>query len=119
MKQYTCIVCPNGCSLTYDEVNHKCTGNKCPRGAKYAEEEFTCPMRTVCSSIRTTLPEYPVISVRTSKEIPKKMMFDVIKEINKAVVKDYLPIDSIVIKNVLGTGVDIITTTQMSKGETK
>ena len=41
------------------------------------------------------------------------------KEINKAVVKDYLPINSVVIPNVLGTGADIITTTTMVKGENK
>jgi hypothetical protein len=38
MKEFTCIVCPNGCSLHYDETTHTCTGNRCPRGAKYAEK---------------------------------------------------------------------------------
>jgi len=119
MKEFTCIVCPNGCSLVYDEAKHTCTGNKCPRGAKYAETECTNPQRTICSSVKTTLKEYPVISVRTSHEIQKKLIPDVMKEINKAVVKDYLPINSVVIPNVLGTGADIITTTTMVKGENK
>jgi CxxC motif-containing protein len=38
------------------------------------------------------------------------------KEINKVLVKEYLPINGIVIKNVLNTGADIITTAPMKKG---
>jgi CxxC motif-containing protein len=117
MKEFTCIVCPNGCSLVYDETTHKVTGNRCPRGAKYAENEMTHPMRSLTSTVRTTLPEYPVISVRTSLEVPKGMIPEVMKEINKAVVNDYLPINSVVIKNVLSTGADIITTAPMAKGK--
>ena len=50
--EYTCIVCPRGCRLTAEKVTEdgkeiiKVTGNFCPRGAKYATEEMTCPMRT-------------------------------------------------------------------------
>ena len=79
MKEFTCIVCPNGCSLVYDETTHKVTGNRCPRGAKYAENEMTHPMRSLTSTVRTTLPEYPVISVRTSLEVPKGMIPEVMK----------------------------------------
>jgi CxxC motif-containing protein len=115
MKDYTCIVCPNGCSLHYDETANICTGNRCPRGAKYAESEFKNPMRSLTSTVRTTLPEYPVISVRTSQEVPKKLIPLVMKEINKIVIKDYLPINSVVLANVLSTGASIITTAPMMK----
>ncbi|MCI2111123.1 MAG: DUF1667 domain-containing protein [Bacilli bacterium] len=117
MREFTCIVCPNGCSLVYDEVKRVCTGNRCPRGAKYAEAECVNPTRTVCSSVRTTVKGYPVISVRTSVEIPKKLIPDLMKEINKAVVIKPLPIDSIVIPHVLGTKADLITTSPMLKEE--
>jgi len=117
MKEFTCIVCPNGCSLRYDEDTHSVTGNRCPRGAKYAENEMTHPMRSLTSTIRTTLPEYPVISVRTSTEVPKGMIPEVMKAINKSLVEDYLPLNSVVIKNVLSTGADIITTAPMTKGK--
>jgi CxxC motif-containing protein len=117
MKEFTCIVCPNGCALHYDEATHTCTGNRCPRGAKYAENEVTHPMRSLTSTVRTSLPDYPVISVRTSTEVPKGMIKDVMKEINKALVSDYLPINAVVIKNVLNTGADIITTAPMKKGK--
>jgi CxxC motif-containing protein len=87
MKEFTCIVCPNGCSLHYDEATHTCTGNRCPRGAKYAENEVTHPMRSLTTTVKTSLPEYPVISVRTSIEVPKGMIPEVMKEINKVLVK--------------------------------
>lgn len=116
MKEYTCIVCPNGCALKYDEVTNLCTGNKCPRGAKYAESEFKNPTRSVTSTVRTSVKGYPVISVRTSQEIPKKMIPLLMLELNKVTVEDYLPINAVVIKNVLATGADIITTAPMKKG---
>ena len=115
MKEYTCIVCPNGCHLIYDEVNDKCTGNKCLRGAAYALAEYTHPVRSVCSSVKTSCPGYPVISVRTSKDIDKKLIKDLMIELKKVKVNEYLPINSVVISNVLNSGVDIITTAPMYK----
>jgi CxxC motif-containing protein len=41
----------------------------------------------------------------------------VMKELNKVTINDYLPINSVVIKNVLNTGADIITTAPMKKGK--
>jgi CxxC motif-containing protein len=116
MKEYTCIVCPNGCSLHYDETNNTCTGNRCPRGAKYAESEFKNPTRSLTTTVKTSLPEYPVVSVRTSREIPKGLVLKAVLEINKVTIHDYLPINSVVIQNILNTGADIITTTPMKKG---
>jgi CxxC motif-containing protein len=117
MKEYTCIVCPNGCSLHYDEVTNTCTGNRCPRGAKYAESEFHNPVRSVTSTVKTSVPGYPVISVRTNHEIPKGMVMALMLELNKVTINDYLPINSVVVKNVLNTGADIITTAPMVKGK--
>ena len=117
MKEYVCIVCPNGCHLVYDEKTNTCTGNKCPRGAKYALQEYTHPTRSVCSSVRTSVPGHPVVSVRTREEIDKKLIPELMVELKKVVVKEALPMNSIVIKNVLNTGVDVITTTSMKEGE--
>ena len=117
MKEYVCIVCPNGCHLKYDEATNTTTGNKCPRGAAYALAEYTHPTRSVCTTVKTSLPEYPVISVRTSKEIDKKLIKDLMVELKKVVVNEYLPINSVVVTNILNSGVDIITTAPLNKGE--
>ena len=117
MREYICIVCPNGCHLRYDEETDTCTGNKCPRGAKYAHNEYVCPKRTVCTSVKTDVEGYPVVSVKTDGEIEKSRVGELMKEINKVVVHDYLDIHSVVIENVLNTGVNIITTTPMKPKE--
>ena len=51
MKEFTCIVCPRGCTLTVEENNGEYTvsGNSCKRGKDFAVSEMTCPMRTICS----------------------------------------------------------------------
>ncbi len=113
MKEYICIVCPNGCHLKYDEINNTCEGNKCPRGKEYAFNEFHHPKRSVCSSVKTTIEEFPVVSVRTNGEIDKNLIPELLEVLKKVIINERIEINSVVIKNVLNTGVDIITTTSM------
>ena len=53
---------------------------------------------------------HPVVPVKTSAPIPKTMIFDCMKEINKACVNAPVSIGQVVIADVLGTGVDIVAT---------
>ena len=52
-KEMICIVCPKGCILKVDEsaeapVTHAdVSGNKCKRGAVYAVDECTNPVRVL------------------------------------------------------------------------
>lgn len=113
-KEFTCIVCPNGCPLVIDEETHAVTGNRCPRGAKYALEEIVSPKRSLTTTVKSEVPNYPVVSVRTDGEIDKKLIFEAMKEINKFVLKEPLPLDSVIIKDILGTGINVILTTRMN-----
>lgn len=113
MKEYVCIVCPNGCHLRYDEINDVCEGNRCPRGKEYAYNEFHHPKRSVCSTVRTIVEGFPVVSVRTAGEIDKELIPELLQELKKVVVTEKLEIHSVVIPNVLNSGVDLITTTSM------
>ena len=99
-----CIKCPRGCRLTVTDNN--VTGNLCPRGLDYAKEELTCPMRIVTALIRV---KEKIVPVKTSKEVPKSKINDVLHEISKVKVTN-TSIGDIVISNVLGLGVDIIVT---------
>ena len=112
MTELVCIVCPNSCKLTID-ANGKVTGNKCKRGEKFAMDEMTCPMRSVTTTVATKFDDVPVVSVRTNGEIPKGKMFELMKVLNKVVLEERVKRGSVVIENVLGTGVDIITTSDM------
>ena len=109
MKELTCIVCPRGCRLTIDdELN--VSGNFCPRGAQYAKDELTNPKRMITSFVRVKNRENTVVSVKTSTSVPKAMIFKVMEEINKVGVDAPTHIGDIAIKDVLGTGADIIIT---------
>lgn len=112
-KEMICIVCPRGCHLKVKD--QKVEGNFCPRGEKYALSEITCPQRMLTSTVKIeaeTLRRLPVI---TSKEIAKDMMFKVMEEINKLVVKAPIKMHQVLIENVLDTGADIIATREILK----
>lgn len=111
-----CIVCPNGCRLNVDNNNGEITvvGAKCKRGETFAKTELTCPTRSVTSSVKTILADYPVVSVRTDGEIPKDKVFDLIAELSKFTLDKKVPIGTIIISNVFGTGVNVITTTDIA-----
>lgn len=111
MKDLTCIVCPNGCTITIDETTLEVTGNTCKRGAEFAKNEITNPVRTIATSVRTVFTDCPVISVRVTSDIPKDMIFKCMEEINKVVVDKRIKCGDIVIKNILNLGVDVIATT--------
>ena len=111
MRNMTCIVCPMGCQLQVELDGDQVvsvSGNTCPRGKQYAIDECTHPMRTITSTARTENGE--VIPVKTNRTVPKELMFECMKEINKAVVKLPARVGDVVIENVLGTGSDVVVT---------
>lgn len=113
-RDMTCIVCPMGCQLHVELDGDKVvsvSGNTCPRGKQYAIDECTHPMRTITSTARTENGE--VIPVKTNRTIPKELMFECMKEINRAAVKLPARVGDVVIENVLGTGADVIVTANM------
>lgn len=107
-REMICIMCPMGCNLTVtkngDDIT--VTGNNCQRGVIFAKEELTCPKRIVTSSVKT---EQGVRACKTSQPVPKSMIFDVMKEIEKLRLKK-VKFGDVVIKNVLNTGADIVIT---------
>ena len=112
-KELTCIVCPRGCRLTIDD-NLNVTGNSCPRGAQYAKDEMTNPKRMITSIVRVKNRENMMVSVKTSTSIPKGKIFEVRAEIEKVSVNAPVHIGDIVIKDVLGTGSDIVATKEIA-----
>ena len=107
-REMICIMCPMGCNLTVTKNgdNITVTGNNCGRGVIFAKEELTCPKRIVTSSVKT---EQGVRACKTSQPVPKSMIFDVMKEIEKLRLKK-VKFGDVVIKNVLNTGADIVIT---------
>ena len=117
MKEFTCIVCPRGCSLAVEDNNGEYTvsGNFCKRGRDFAVSEMTCPMRTICSTVYTVFTDTPVLPVRVSADIPKDRINEVMAAINGTVVTERIGRGDTVISNVCGLGVDIIATSNILK----
>ena len=116
--EITCIVCPNGCLLKIEKKGEEVIvdGAKCKRGIDYAKTELTAPKRSLTSTVRTVFQDMPVLPVRTAGEIDKGSIFAVMKEINKVVVTERLKRGEVIIKDVIGSGVDIISTSDMIRG---
>jgi len=107
MTELICITCPRGCHLTVDD-NLNVSGNTCPRGEIYAKAELTHPVRMVTSSVNVVSEIEDRLPVKTKEPIPKELIFKVMEEIYKVTAKAPVKIGDVVIKDVLGTGVDIV-----------
>lgn len=114
IKNIVCVACPMGCPITVELSDKKevvtVTGNTCPRGKAYAITECTAPTRMLTSTAKVIGGRTAMVPVKTSVPIPKEMMFDIMKEINKVEVSSPVQIGQVLIENVLGTGADIIAT---------
>ncbi len=111
-----------GCHLQVDDRdrnNITVEGNTCPRGAKYAKDEVTCPKRVVTSIVNVTGGEINMVSVKTSDAIPKEKMFDALKLLDNISVSAPVEIGQVIIKDIFGLGVDIVATKTVCRKESK
>jgi len=111
IKTLTCIACPIGCHLEVDiEQDYKVTGNQCKKGAEFGKKELKNPTRTLTSTVKIEGAIYPRIPVKTSGEIPKGKIFEVMDCLNDIVLKSPVKNNQVIIENVSNTGFDIIAT---------
>lgn len=104
----TCIMCPLGCELEINKISNteiQVSGNTCIRGEQYARAEMINPTRNISSLVRVG---ERVVAVKSSAPVPKDKIQAVLDEIQKVKLSKFPPIGSVIIKNVLGLGVDII-----------
>lgn len=117
MRELTCIGCPIGCALTVQIRNGEIlvSGNTCPRGEKYAQDEIVCPKRMVTSTVALVGGEINRVSVKTEREIPKERIMDCMEEIRSACAHAPIRIGDVVIADCAGTGVRVIATKNVGK----
>ncbi len=63
----TCPICPNGCQIRIDPESGEISGNRCPRGKAFAEQEKKHPQRTLTTSLKTEGAALPLINVRSDR----------------------------------------------------
>lgn len=118
-KTITCIACPNGCDVTVsfddDGKISSITGNRCKNGITYATAEVTAPTRILTSSVLVENGEFALASVKTIQPIPKKLMREAVKALSDCKVQAPVSVGDVVLKNILDTGVDVVSTCNVDK----
>ena len=109
-----CTICPNSCRMSYtlDEQGNvaSVSGNKCKRGETYIKDEVLNPVRMLTSIVRLKNGKTRMCPVRTSKPIPKEFLMPIAKAMTALAIDAPVKIGDIVVKNIMGTGADIIVT---------
>ena len=112
-KEIICIGCPLGCPLTVTVDTGKVTnvtGATCRTGKEYAEAECLDPTRTVTTTVSIKNAMYPLLSVRTSKPIPKEKIGECVQYLRRIQVEAPVTAGEVIVKDILQTGADLIAT---------
>jgi len=113
-QEVICLVCPMACRIqVFTDKKGEVTeikGNKCKRGIEYAKKEIRNPERVLTATVRTNDSKQPLLSVRTSKEISKKLLFKVMVELSKIIVDKPVKVGQTIKQDLLGQQIDIVST---------
>ena len=111
VKEFTCIVCPTGCSLRVETEGNKVlnvTGNLCEKGAEYSESEIVNPVRTLTTTMKAQ--DNKRVSVKSDRPLPKASLIKMKKILDGIYLPSPIKIGDILIKNIAETGINIIAT---------
>lgn len=112
-QQMTCINCPLGCQLEVVVEDGKIISIEnysCQRGIEYAKKEIESPKRTITSILPVIGGNIPMVSVKTSTDIPKDKISDCMRVLKDLKVNAPINIGDVIVFNICDTGVDIIAT---------
>jgi len=108
----TCIGCPMGCQVTIIMENGEIINIEnyvCKKGKEYAQDEVTNPTRMVTAVLTVEGSREP-LSVKTQQFIPKEKIFDCLDVIYGSKVTLPVSIGDVIVKDVCGTGIDVVAT---------
>ena len=127
MSEMICITCPMGCHLSIERPSENeivVSGNRCPRGEKYAREELLSPKRVVTATCRVIdesaagtanapaaapSPYRPRrIPLRTSAGFPKERVPELLALIYGLELRLPVQRGQVAIADALGTGIDVL-----------
>ncbi len=116
---YLCIGCPLGCRLEVEEnaagTDVEVRGWGCKTGKAYGRQEHTDPRRVVATSVRVSGGRWARLPVKTSGPVPKAMVRDVARAVRPVAVAAPVAAGTVIVADVLGTGVDMIATRDMER----
>ena len=71
-------------------------GFKCSKGKKYALQEYKDPRRVLTATVRTAFKNRPLLPVRSSDSIPKKLLVPCMRKIAEIEVDTPIKINQII-----------------------
>ncbi|MBR0456149.1 MAG: FAD-dependent oxidoreductase [Firmicutes bacterium] len=91
----TCTLCPTGCQVRYNEALGEYEGNKCKRGAAFAEQERVNPQRILTTTVKvanrkTGDGDYcrvNLLPVRSTEPVSKRNLPQLVHELSRITVE--------------------------------
>lgn len=118
VNEIICIVCPLACrvSVATDDGGHilEVDGFECKKGKEYAVAEYRSPMRVLTTTIIATKSRHALLPVRTKSPIPREKLFECMDHLARVRVEPPLKSGEVIVRNIFGTGSDIITTQELT-----
>jgi CxxC motif-containing protein len=92
-------------------------GQGCKVGERYAKQEFTDPRRVVTTTVPVRDGALPLVPVRSAGTIPKRLVADAAKALAEVVVEAPVNSGDVIVKDILGTGIDVIASRDLARAE--
>ncbi len=113
-KNIICVACPMGCGITVEIDDNgsilSVSGNTCKRGDAYARTEITNPVRSLATTVKVNGGVFNVVPCKSAGALPKEKIMECMDCINNTEVNAPVALGDILVKNILGTGIDIVAT---------
>ena len=93
------------------------SGNKCKRGKEYGIKEMTNPTRLLTTTVKLKNSHLKRLPVRTDLPIPKALIENCMWEINQIEVSAPVEAGMILVKNILDTGVNVISSRSIGQNQ--
>lgn len=93
----------------------KVDGAGCPKGVEYAKQEFSDPRRMVFTVVRVRNGEFPTVSVKTSKPVPKSKVFNLMRMLASIELEAPVEIGQVVVSDAYGA--EVVATRRVGRRE--
>jgi len=114
-----CIQCPLGCKIKVilDDDNRvtDISGFTCKSGKEYAIQEITDPHRVITTSIKVINGKSELVSVKTNKPVPKKLIQVIMDIIKNSSIHAPIELNQVIISKIANTDADIVATKKVDK----
>ncbi len=119
-REFICVTCPVGSSIRAivdgDQVI-EIVGNSCKRGEAFVREEISNPRRMLTTTVSVDDGILPLVPVHSSQALPKHLVQEAAKLLRGVHLQAPIASHQTVMTNILGTGVDIVTSRAVSRSQ--